>query len=112
MKTAAALLVAAEQKKQLAEVAKQFRVIDSNTETAVVDEKLIKRLRSREKVSFDELQDGSVQIYSNRRIDFAIAAIPEQPGLFEWTLKYDRFLGYMAGVIENVDFVSSGGACV
>jgi len=112
MKTAAALLVAAEQKTQFADVAKQFRVIDSNTETAVVDKKLINRLRSRQKVSFDELQNGSVQIYSNRRIDFAISAIPERPGVFEWTLKYDRFLGYMAGVIENVDFVSSGGACV
>lgn len=72
----------------------------------------MKRIRSRERISFDELQAGSVQIYSNRRIDFAIAAIPERSGLFEWTVKYDRFLGYMAGVMEDRDFVASGGACV
>ncbi len=36
------------------------------------------------------------------------AAIVQRPGVFEWTLKYDKFLGYMAGVIDNVELFDSG----
>ena len=108
MKSDAALLDAAEQKQQFAEVESRFRVIDSNTEIAVVQRSLKRRLRNREVVSFQELQNGSVQIYSNRRIDFALAPIVERPGVYEWTLAYDPFVGYMAGVIDRTDLLNSG----
>ena len=86
----------------------RFRVIDSNTEIAVVQRSLKRRLRNREAVSFQELQNGSVQIYSNRRIEFALTPIIERPGVYEWTLAYDSFVGYMAGVIDQTDLLSSG----
>jgi len=108
MKSDAALLDAAEQKQQFAEVESRFRVIDSNTEIAVVQSSLKNRLRNREAVSFQELQNGSVQIYSNRRIEFALAPIVERPGVYEWTLAYGSFVGYMAGVIDQTELLNSG----
>lgn len=104
----AKLVQAAEGKMRFAEVADTFRVIDSNSDVAVVDKLLISRLRNREKVSFQELQGGSVQIYSNKRLSLALSAIVERPGIYEWTLKYDSFLGYMAGVIENINLLNDG----
>lgn len=112
MKTEADLIQKLEAKRQFAEVERHFRVIDSNTIIAVVDCRLKRKLRNRDKVSFQELQNGSVQIYSNRVTDFAIAPIAERPGVYEWTLEYDSFLGYMAGVINLTGFLSNGGACV
>lgn len=108
MKGIAELLVVAETKQQFEEVQSLFKVIDSNTEVAVVLPSLKKRLRENEHVSFQDLQNGSVQIYSNRRVDFALAPIVERPGVFEWTLKYDKFLGFMAGVIDNVELLDGG----
>ena len=110
MKLDAKRLDEAEQKQEFKEVESRFKVIDSHTEIAVVDTKLKRRLMHRELVTFQELQNGSVQIYSSRRIDFALAPIVERPGIYEWTLKYDNFLGYMAGVIDNVAFLDSGAA--
>ncbi len=112
MKSDAELIRKLEAKRQFAEVEKHFRVIDSNTLIAVVDPNLKRRLRNRDKVSFQDLQNGSVQVYSNRAVDFAVTPIAERPGVYEWTLAYDAFLGYMAGIIEQVDFLSSGGAFV
>jgi len=100
----------AEQKQEFKEVESRFKVIDSQTEIAVVKKKLKQRLVNRERVTFQELQDGSVQIYSNRKVDFGIAPIVERPGVYEWTLDYDMFIGYMAGVIDNVDLLDSGAA--
>lgn len=108
MKNDAALIDAAEQKLQFVEVESRFRVIDSNTEIAVVQASLKRRLRNREPVSFQELQNGSVQIYSNRRLESALAPIVERPGVYEWTLAYNSFLGYMAGVIDQTDLLSTG----
>ena len=110
MKLDAKRLDDAEQKQEFKEVESRFKVIDSHTEIAVVDPELKRRLMHRELVTFQELQNGSVQIYSNRRIDFALAPIVERPGIYEWTLAYDKFLGYMAGVIDNVAFQDSGAA--
>lgn len=110
MKKVAEHLVAAEAKQEFKTVESLFRVIESATDCVVVDKRIVNRLRAREKVSFQEIQDISVQVYSNRRSDFAIEPIAESPGLYAWTLKYDRFLGYMAGVIDQTDFVADGGA--
>jgi CRISPR-associated endonuclease/helicase Cas3 len=112
MKTEAELIQKLEAKRQFAEVERHFRVIESNTIIAVVERSLKRKLRNRDKVSFQELQNGSVQIYSNRVTDFAIASIAERPGVYEWTLEYNSFLGYMAGVIGQVDFLCDGGAFI
>lgn len=108
MKNDAKLLVEAEAKQLFVEVQTRFKVIDSNTDVAVVLPLLKKRLRANEHVTFQDLQNGSVQIYSNRRADFALTPIIQRPGVFEWTLKYDKFLGNMAGVVDNVELLDGG----
>ncbi|TWT84895.1 DEAD/DEAH box helicase [Planctomycetes bacterium CA13] len=108
MKSDAKLLLEAEEKQQFVEVQSRFKVIDSNTDVAVVLPSLKNRLRANKHVSFQDLQSGSVQIYSNRRADFALSPIVQRPGVFEWTLKYDKFLGYMAGIIDNVELLDGG----
>ena len=80
-------------------VAEKFKVIDSNTITAVVDEKLKERLRNHAKVSADEIQKGSVQIWVDKEIKYNLLALDGFPELRLWNMDYDDFLGYMAGVL-------------
>lgn len=108
MKSVAEQLCKAEAKLQFCEVEDLFRVINTDTVVVVVEKALIRRLRKRDNVSFQELQNGSVQIYSNKLAALAVEPIHERPGLFAWTLNYNRFIGYMAGVINDVNFVHNG----
>lgn len=94
------------------EVNKLFRVIDANTYTVVVDDEIKQRLKSWEKVRWGEIQKHSVQIWGYRIESLKIPEFAQYPGLYEWSLAYDSFLGYMAGVLEVAEFTTSGGAVV
>jgi CRISPR-associated endonuclease/helicase Cas3 len=76
-----------------------FTVISSNTFTAVVNLDLIERLKNFEKVSFQELQLGSVQLWLGKEREFQLEEISRLPGLYRWNLGYDSFLGVMKGII-------------
>jgi len=89
----------AEKSFRFPEVSKKFKVIDTDTVTAIIDPTLIERLEKYEKVSPNELMRLSVQIYRYRAKEFALKEIPAVPGLFAWTLDYDDFIGFMAGVL-------------
>jgi CRISPR-associated endonuclease/helicase Cas3 len=93
------------------EVAEKFRIIDSDSVTAIVSPRLLRAIERGERINSTELQRGSVQIFKNRAVALALAEIPSLPGLFRWTLNYDSFLGYMAGALSNADFLSDGGFC-
>ena len=41
-------------------------------------------------------------MYANKALDLA-TAFNHLPGLYRWTLEYDSFLGYMAGVLPLAD---------
>jgi len=82
-----------------ATVADLFRVISAQTFTAIVKPDLIDRLRRFEVVPFRELQDGSVQLWMGKELEFALPELRGLPGVFRWNLEYDSFLGYMAGVL-------------
>ena len=87
-------------------VEKLFRVIDSDTVTAIVDEALVLRLEAYEKITRAELQSASVQIWHNKEQEFGLERLERVQGyddLRKWILPYDRFLGYMAGVLPLVD---------
>ena len=74
--------------------------------TAVVDESLVLRLEAHEKVTRAELQLASVQIWHNKEQQFGLERLERVRGfddLRKWMLMYDRFLGYMAGVLPLVD---------
>ena len=89
-------------------VAELFRVINSPTLTAVVDESLREMIESGQRLPSQELQNGSVQIYGSRASEWALREFDHMPGLFAWELGYDPFLGFMAGVLPLVDGGAKG----
>lgn len=89
-------------------VAEKFRVIDSNTITAVVDEKLKGQLVNRVRVSSDEIQQGSVQIWTDKEFKYDLLPLDGFSELRLWNLDYDDFLGYMAGVLVMLKLNQDG----
>ena len=81
------------------DVAEKFKVIDSNTITVIVNEKLKERLKNYDKVSPSDIQNGSVQIWTDKEIKYDMQPLEGFPELRIWNLLYDDFLGYMAGVL-------------
>lgn len=96
-------IVKDEAKKKFPDVERQFKVISSNTITVIVDDDLLNRLKDREKrneVPFQELQQKAINIYESKEKQYGIAPLDGFNDLFYWTLAYDDFLGYMAGVLK------------
>lgn len=100
-------IVKAEKARKFPEVDEKFKVIASNTITVVVDDELLRRLERREKVEPFELQLKTVNIYSSNTMKYGIAPIHGFDNLYRWTLKYDDFLGYMAGVLPMTNFTDN-----
>ncbi len=100
-------IVKAELARKFPEVDEKFKVIASNTIAVVVDDELLRRLERREKVEPLELQLKTVNIYSSNTMKYGIAPIHGFDNLYRWTLKYDNFLGYMAGVLPLTNFADS-----
>jgi hypothetical protein len=93
-------ILKAERAYRFPDVADKFTVIDSNTVTAIVDEQLVKKLEHREKVSPNQIQALSVQIWKYREFEYGLEPVAGFTGLNAWKLMYDDFLGYMAGVLQ------------
>jgi CRISPR-associated endonuclease/helicase Cas3 len=103
-------IVKDEAKRKFPDVERQFKVISSNTLTVIVDDDLLYRLKDREKrneVHFQELQQKSVNIYTSKEKPYGVAPLDGFSELFYWTLAYDDFLGYMAGVLKLTNFVNN-----
>lgn len=98
-----------ENRRRFPKVQEDFKVIPSETRTVVVEPELIDKLERHEKVDWQAIQSGSVQIWGNRLDRFGILPFAAYPEIFKWTLKYDSFLGYMAGVLESEEFRFHGG---
>ena len=98
--------------KDFPEVESLFRVINADTYTVVVSEVMKQRLKNWDKVRWQEIQNHSVQIWGYRIESLRIPQYPQYPHLYEWNLAYDDFLGYMAGVLNFEEFMSSGGTVI
>jgi CRISPR/Cas system-associated endonuclease/helicase Cas3 len=81
-------------------VEQEFKVIDHDTKTVVVDMELAERIRNHEKIDWRELQSNSVQIVYWRVDELRIQEIIEGTNLWRWNMLYDDFLGYMAGIVQ------------
>lgn len=106
-------IVRAEKSRQFPEVESQFKVISSNTVTVVVDEDLVAKLEDREKrktVTAMEIQKKAVNIYTTKIMNYGVAPVQGFDDLYRWTLVYDDFLGYMAGVLKLTNF--SDNCCI
>jgi CRISPR/Cas system-associated endonuclease/helicase Cas3 len=89
-----------EKEMRFPQVEKGFQVIPGDTKAAVVDKNVIERLDKYEKVDWQDIQKGSVQIWGYRLDALQTPEFPNHPGLFRWNLLYDDFIGYMAGVLQ------------
>ena len=86
------------------EVAKLCRIITVDTQTVLVDQTLAKRIESRDRTQFPSWRDimqNSVQIWASR---LDPGKLPVRPLGFDselwlWVGNYDKFLGYMAGIL-------------
>lgn len=87
-------------------VAELFRVIDNNTVTVVVGNKMQEQLRRGEWCERNELQKQSVQIWGWRVAELRLEEFSRFPGLYGWPFAYDSFLGYMAGLLPVIEFAS------
>lgn len=83
---------------QFKTVDEQFEVIDSNTVSAVVDEMLAKAITFG-KGDWRQLQRKSVSIRREKIQSWNLKEIAK--GVYQWTLRYDSFLGYMHGVLDT-----------
>lgn len=90
-------LVELEEEMQFETVEKQFNVINSDTVCAVVDEALA-NLIAYGKGDWRMLQKKAVSI---RRYNIQCWKLKEiAEGVYQWTLGYNSFLGYMSGVLH------------
>lgn len=105
-------ILMAERNLQFPDVDEKFKVIDSNTVTAVVDQELIALLEQRKRIDRNALQSLSVQIWGYRKEELALKPINGFSDLYAWTLMYDDFLGYMAGVLQMLNHQQHGGSIV
>ncbi len=100
-------IVKDEAKRKFPDVERQFKVISSNTVTVVVDEELRGRLERHEKIDPKELQQKTVAIYTSKLMQYGVAPLYGFGDLHVWTLAYDDFLGYMAGVLILTNFADN-----
>ena len=86
-----------EQNCEFKEIASEFKVIDDDTVVAIIDPELAGRALQGFS-SWEELQGGSVSIRKCYIGKWQLQKLSED--LYQWTLPYDDFLGYMRGVME------------
>ena len=82
---------------QFASVEQDFNVIESNTVPAVVDEALAAEIRFG-RADWTALQRKSISIRREAIRPWNLRELAL--GVYQWTLPYDPFLGYMCGVLE------------
>ena len=90
-------LLSAENNKNFPEVCNVFRIIPENTVLAVANESLKQKLRYGQ-ADWKAIQRMGVSIREERAKKLRLPAL--LPGVYEWNLRYDSFLGVMAGVLD------------
>lgn len=90
-------LLAYESASNFRSVEKGFRVIDSDTRIVVVNQEVASGLEYG-RLNWRELQKNSVQIAYYKLAELKTPEI--LPGIYEWNLGYNDFLGYMAGIVR------------
>lgn len=98
-------LLKAEKAKDYPTVAKNGRVIHADTRIVVVDRNLIDRLLAEERLSFQDILLGSIQVWAQKIEPLGLKAVPGRQELYEWPHEYNGFLGYMAGVLKMSAFI-------
>ena len=97
-----------------ATIAKEFKVIEDDSQLTVINPDLVRRIREFEDVTWQEIQNGSVRIRKNIREKLKIEESRRYPGVLLWPTgaKYTPFIGYMEAVLELEEFDKNGGAII
>jgi CRISPR-associated endonuclease/helicase Cas3 len=80
----------AERENDYPTVARHGRVIAADTRVVVVDRTLVDRLLADERVSFQEILLGSVQIWAQRIEALGLRPVPGRDELYEWPQRLNR----------------------
>jgi CRISPR-associated endonuclease/helicase Cas3 len=107
-------IIDAEHGKEYPSVSELCRVIDTDTRMVIIDPKLALALRGGEKISPIRLLRYSVQIWKKKIEEWDVQPVfpyaTGAPELYEWTYPYDPdFLGYMHGILPQVEMRQTGG---
>ena len=81
---------------QFRTLAQKFRVIDQKTVLAVPDDSMASAI-AEGRASWQELQRHAVSVRKEKIVLWHLREIAD--GIYQWTLGYDCFLGYMHGVL-------------
>ena len=92
-----------EQNCNFPQVQKDFKLIASNTITAVVSDEIYDKLMKNIPLHYRDLQQNSVQIWRNKIEKFGMTPIDQAAQLYKWNYRYDaNFLGYMKDLDKMV----------
>ncbi len=80
-------------------VEEQFKVIESDSCLAVVDDEVKEAIKNK-RIDWRELQIKSVQIARYKLEVFNTPKLLDD--IYSWNLQYDDFLGYMAGILNII----------
>lgn len=92
-------LLSAEKKQNFPEVCESFRIIPENTVLAVANDTLKQKLRYGQ-ADWKDIQRMGVSIREDRARKLRLPEL--MPGVYEWNLRYNSFLGIMAGVLDDL----------
>ena len=90
-------LLQEERKRNYRHVGERFKVIEGDTVLVVADKELKQRLCNGQ-ADWKEIQRKSVSVLRDRVNRYRLSELVE--GVFDWNLRYDSFLGIMAGVLD------------
>jgi CRISPR-associated endonuclease/helicase Cas3 len=97
-----------EARKEYAEVASKYRVIEADTHTVIVKPELISTLEAYQPVTSREILRNSVQLWTNKIQFLKLQAFAQHPELYKWTGQYNDFLGYMADILPLIRAKQTG----
>lgn len=92
------MLILSENKWEFETIEKDFKVIDSDSATVVIDESFAVSIKEN-KADWRQLQRHSISIRKHLVNKLNLKEII--PNIYQWDLQYDSFLGYMKGILKT-----------
>lgn len=93
-------------------VEKNFKIIEDQSQLAIIDKQIIHKIRNYEDVSWRDIQNGSVRIREKILKNLAIQESHRYPGIWLWDDEYSPFLGYMEAVLRLKKIEKDGYAII
>ena len=82
-------------------VNENYKIIESDTLTVVINEYITQQLLNAKPVTWQTIQMNSIQIWGNKLSEYGVSEIGDS-GIYQWDLEYNNFLGYMAGALTVI----------